>query len=82
MTTVYIYTATWCKRCHQLKPLYDEVIDDNPDIKFIFMDVDNMDEDCSILPKVPSVKIDKGNGKIPKVLEGFNEIEGSLEMAL
>ena len=82
MTTVVIYTASWCKRCKDLKSLYEEVAKDNPDIEFTITDIDQMDEDTERIPStVPSVLIKKENGEIVE-LTGYNEINGSLEMTL
>jgi len=78
MASVIIYTATWCKKCHELKPLYDEVMAENPKAKFKFVDVDENDEDCP--PTVPYVSITRESGEVI-VLSGYNEINGSLEMS-
>ena len=77
--TVTIYTASWCSRCKDLKPLYAELIENNPDIEFKFVDVDTLDE--SNLPVVPSVVI-SGPGVSDIVLNGYNEIDSSLDMSL
>jgi len=82
MTNVVIYTASWCKRCKDLKSLYEEVAKDNPDIEFTITDIDQMDEDTERIPStVPFVLIKKENGEIVE-LTGYNEINGSLEMTL
>ena len=40
MKTVIKMSATWCLPCKQLKPIFDEVIQDIPDIKVVEIDVE------------------------------------------
>ena len=40
MKTVIKMSAPWCIPCRQLKPIFDEVIQDIPDIKVVEIDVE------------------------------------------
>jgi len=40
MKTVIKMSALWCIPCQQLKPIFDEVIQDIPDIKVVEIDVE------------------------------------------
>jgi thioredoxin 1 len=39
-TTVVKFTADWCKPCRELSPIFEEMVEVYPHIKFISVDVD------------------------------------------
>lgn len=41
MKTLIHFTAEWCGPCKRLKPVIDQFISDNTDIKYIQVDIDN-----------------------------------------
>lgn len=41
MITIKHYTASWCMPCKQLKPIMQEIIQENPTIQYTVIDVDN-----------------------------------------
>lgn len=40
MITIKHYTASWCMPCKQLKPIMQEIIQENPTIQYTVIDVD------------------------------------------
>jgi thioredoxin 1 len=40
MKTVIKMGARWCRPCQQLKPIFDDVVKDIPDIKVVEIDVE------------------------------------------
>ena len=40
MKTVIKMGASWCRPCQQLKPIFDDVVKDIPDIKVVEIDVE------------------------------------------
>lgn len=41
---IICFSATWCGPCKKIKPLYHELADDNKDINFYEVDIDDKEE--------------------------------------
>ena len=54
MLIVKKYWADWCKPCHVLAPIFEEVKQENPNIQFIEINVDT-NRDIAIQSGVSSV---------------------------
>jgi len=77
---VIIYTATWCKRCQNLKELYNNLKNMYCDT-YSFNEIDIDDENNISFPDtIPCVYIYNNFGKT--ILSGQEEIEQSIEMIL
>ena len=44
--SIVVFSTTWCPDCHFLKTFINEVVDENPDWKFFYIDRDNMIDLC------------------------------------
>lgn len=42
------FTATWCQPCKAMAPMIDKFVQDNPDIKYVKVDIDSPDADALI----------------------------------
>eukprot|EP01035_Chromulina_nebulosa_P018595 gene18595-24322_t len=43
-TTILRFTASWCKPCKQIEPLFNQLAKENENINFVNIDVDSFDE--------------------------------------
>lgn len=39
--TIVKFGAEWCGPCKKLDPIIDELANDNPDVKLVYVDIDN-----------------------------------------
>lgn len=73
---VYVFEASWCELCKEVKPMLIEVSKRHPEIPFRFVDVDGEDAlvrrfEISLVPTVIAVV----NEKIVRRIEGKSDIE-------
>lgn len=68
MKEILHFTADWCNPCKRLKPIIEQYVKDNPDVKYTVIDVDTqfeIAEDYSIM-SVPTLVIVKEDGKMSR----------------
>ena len=61
--SIVVFSTTWCPDCHFLKTFIKEIVDENPDWKFFYVDRDQMIDLCVDLEilGIPSfIAYDKG----------------------
>lgn len=54
MLTVKKFSATWCMPCRQMVPVFEEVKKENPNVRFVDIDVDD-NKDLAIQSGAQSV---------------------------
>lgn len=68
MKEILHFTADWCNPCKRLKPIIEQYVKDNPDVKYTVIDVDTqfeIAEDYSVM-SVPTLVIVKEDGKMSR----------------
>lgn len=80
MKTVLKFSANFCLPCQQLKPIFDEVIQDIPDIKVVEIDVEEHPDVASDykVKSIPTIIIVDEDETIISMKSGFmnkNELE-------
>mmetsp|Transcript_4182 Transcript_4182/g.8684 ORF Transcript_4182/g.8684 Transcript_4182/m.8684 type:complete len:104 (+) Transcript_4182:102-413(+) len=65
------FTATWCPPCRMIAPIFEKMAEDNPDVDFAKVDVDEASDIASFceIQAMPTFKFYKG-GKCVKTQQG------------
>jgi len=73
MKTVIKMGASWCKPCLQLKPIFDDVVKDIPDIKVVEIDVEEHPDIASSykVRGVPTVIVTDENDNVLAMKTGM-----------
>ena len=73
MKTVIKMWASWCRPCLQLKPIFDDVVKDIPDIKVVEIDVEAYPDIASSykIRAVPSVVITNDKDEVLAMKSGM-----------
>lgn len=79
MIKILHFTADWCMPCKKLKPIIEEFISNNPDIKYEAIDVDvnfNKAEEYFVM-SVPTIVVVKQDGSLSRHsgMASYQEIE-------
>ncbi len=77
---VIMCSATWCMPCKKYAPQLDQMTVNYPDVTFLHVDVDEMEDYCKDVNVVPTFKFYK-NGKIVFTYGGINlgQIKGNVD---
>jgi thioredoxin 1 len=65
---ILYFTATWCPPCKMIKPVYEKISSDHPEVKFGKVDVDD-NQEASMnheIQAVPTFIVFKDNGVIDR----------------
>ena len=73
MKTVIKMGASWCRPCLQLKPIFDDVVKDIPDIKVVEIDVEACPDIASSykIRAVPSIVITNDKDEVLAMKTGM-----------
>lgn len=73
MKTVIKMGASWCRPCLQLKPIFDDVVKDIPDIKVVEIDVEEHPDITSNykIRGVPTIIITDENDNVLAMKSGM-----------
>merc|ERR1711871_1642457 len=65
------FTATWCGPCQRIKPEFHQMADENPNVKFLSVDVDQKDDIAQMegIQAMPTFKFYK-DGSIAAEFQG------------
>merc|ERR1712232_135711 len=64
------FTATWCPPCRMIGPIFAKMADENPDVAFVKVDVDEMADiagSCGI-SAMPTFQCYRGGAKVDELL--------------
>jgi len=77
---VIMCSATWCTPCKKYAPQLDQMTVEYPDVTFLHVDVDEMEDYCKDVNVVPTFKFYK-NGKEVYTYGGINlgQIKGNVD---
>jgi len=76
---LFDFTASWCKPCQKLKPVYDELAKAHPELLCCVVDVDELDDvalECEAT-SLPAIHLYRG-GKCVEKLGGLSIGEDGL----
>lgn len=84
MKTVIKMGASWCKPCLQLKPIFDDVVKDIPDIKVVEIDVEEHPDIASNykVRGVPSIIVTDENDNVLTMKTGMMSKEQLKDLIL
>lgn len=70
MTTIKHYTASWCSPCRALKPIIQEITDQNPSVDYHVVDVDlnKHEADSMGIRSIPVVVILKNGVEVSRIV--------------
>jgi large subunit ribosomal protein L40e len=69
------FTATWCGPCKRIAPLFEKLAQENPDMEFVKVDVDENEdvaEECGI-SAMPTFQFYKNKVKVDEALGGSED---------
>lgn len=72
------FTAEWCQPCKMMKPIIDQVIDENPSIEYIAIDIDENPEtaaDYGIMSVPSFISLDDDNNVIQRAVGAMPKAE-------
>ncbi|GFH57462.1 hypothetical protein CTEN210_13938 [Chaetoceros tenuissimus] len=71
------FTASWCPPCRMIAPIFEEMAEENPDVVFVKVDVDEADDVASAcgISAMPTFQFYKGGDKV-------HEFSGASEQIL
>lgn len=66
MTVIKHYSASWCQPCKALKPIMQEIVSENPSVRYTYIDVDQDQQATQQagIRSVPTVVIEKNGIEI------------------
>lgn len=66
------YYTTWCSPCKKFSPIFQEIAEQNPGVKFLSVDAESIEhEDCENIKSVPTFRI-FFNGNMKREFSGVN----------
>ena len=77
---IIMFSASWCGPCKKIRPLYMKMGNDSTNNNYLYIDIDEMEDNCEYLDKVESVPtfmVFIGNNFVSKL--SFNELEGAIK---
>lgn len=72
------FTAEWCQPCKMMKPIIRQVLDENPDIEYITIDIDENPEtakDHGIMGVPAFITFDDNDRVISRAVGAMNKTE-------
>jgi thioredoxin 1 len=72
------FTAEWCQPCKMMKPIISQVIDENPSIEYVAIDIDENPEtakDYGIMSVPSFISLDDNNNVIQRAVGAMPKAE-------
>lgn len=72
------FTADWCQPCKMMKPIIAQVLNENPDIEYIVVDIDESPEttrDYGIMGVPSFITLDDNNAVIQRAVGAMSKAE-------
>lgn len=69
-TILVDFSASWCQPCHLISPVFEELSSKHPDLIFLKVDVDNVEEvasECAI-SAMPTFQVWKNGEKVDELV--------------
>ena len=66
------YYTTWCGPCKKFAPIFKEIAEENPGVKFLSVDAESIEhEDCQNIKSVPTFRV-FFNGNLKREFSGVD----------